>query len=298
MRRFLASILALCASVLLLILLLFAGIQKNFLDADFYLKEFDKSNLYEVVLKEAKKTLISEIKIVNLPDFFLSQSRFVEIISSSLTEEWLRMETEKIFQNFFTWFKSEADASDLKLVISFGKPKQQAMEEIKAILGEGSLINLIEDQLQNELDLLSLSSKKSEETQNALLRARQSYQSILWVAKLFWGILAVLIVFIVLLLIDSCKLIFRYFGKLIIGVGLILIAIIFALPPALTTFLSFSLFSGLPMDLHNILSGTVSGLLKSLMGSFWPFSLIFLLSGVILYLISFFCGKRQRRENI
>ncbi|MDP3244746.1 MAG: hypothetical protein Q8M83_03775 [bacterium] len=301
MRRFFSLILVMLAATLLTVLLVFEGARKDFLNPDFYLTRFQKFDFYSAALEQSKGMLLSQIPLgVGFP---LSQKQAGDLIGKIFTTQYLQEETTVFFQDFFFWFKSDDLASNLQLMISLKTPKANVLKEAKSIFGnKSSLSNVLMAQVPDQIDLTALDDKSVQEVKEATWQARYYYNILLTLEKLLWGGLALFLIFIILLLIDSFRVIARYLGGVALLAGIEMSFLVFVLPAAVAKFLLFSSApEGLSQEFYNVLTAMGLDMIKDAFDKLKIIGWIFLGIGAFLilasYLIGVFKDKRKRLEE-
>jgi len=128
MRKFFAAMLAIIFVILLPIALYGQSIKSTILDQEFYKSELVKYDIYQQVLTEASRQLLSSEAIQSIEEMpLLSADDIKEMLEGIVTPEWLQGNIEMVIDEFFAWFNSDQNIREVKIIISLAGLKEQVI---------------------------------------------------------------------------------------------------------------------------------------------------------------------------
>lgn len=197
-KRILSAILSIVLVFTLNSIIYFQAINSTVLNPAFFEKELDELNFYPTL----KENLIS-----NLGYDFLSSQELTEILEKSVTEKWLREQTNSLITSILNYLNSKTD--ELVLEVSTAEVK----ENLKANLPlPPEVTNELLKKLPDSYDLLeNLKEPEREEFKNNMALARK-YISYFHLGFYLLIAFAVVLILLIILLAKKLKSIFRRIG--------------------------------------------------------------------------------------
>lgn len=292
MRRILALILVFLAANLLFLIIFWQTTEKSFLNPDFFIRNFKQFNFYQTAIDQGSSLLAQNQTALAL----LNSEQAKKTLASIVSPSYLETQTENFLRNFFFWFNSDDLASDLKAVISLKEPKEKAIQETQKIFGASAALQL-SVALPNELDLTQIDGEQARQTQDVLKQVRYYYFWLHHLEKVIWGGIALFLIFIVLLLVDSLRLIIRYLGKVVLLAGIELTVATFAIPIVVGRLLFLTpLPAALNAEFYQVLSEMSAAMAGEALNGLKIFAYLFLGAGFFLLLISFLIQLQEKRK--
>lgn len=263
-------------SIILIIdinLIVFAiSVNETILNPGFVEYEIGKFGVYTKI----KETILGN---------FEENELFVKIINESVTEEWMKTQSQSLIYNFFTYIKSNSDEMDLTISVSEVKRNMESntQREIANPVYAIYIKNEIE-KFPDNIDLYDNLDNNAKETLKNMQRAVNYF----YLAFYLLIAIAVVIPILSIIIARNLKSVIRFIGNSAFMSGLISYGTgILTIDMLSRKFQNGEIPNTIPKDI-------VLPILRDIFEPVKTYGLILIILGAILLILSFFINSRKK----
>ncbi len=281
----------------LIFLIFTASIKTTLLNHKFVEKELEKLNVYSIL----KNSIVGENGDATSEDKIIE-----EIVRASISEEWLKSQTDLVLSNFYDYINGKIEDPDLKISFSEIKPEiknnllnemdnlvppeiKDNPQEVEAFKSnfETQIIKDIDTKLPDEIDLI-VDDQNNIQALNTLKNYVHTFNLSFYGLIVFKAFLLIMMV----LILRKIKAIFRLLGGNYLVTGIILFLA--------NTFTKFSFVSGIQKaELPSTIEKeVVLELFSDILAPVNIYNIIIVVIGILLLALSFikFSAKKEQTK--
>lgn len=263
-------------SIILIIdinLIVFAiSVNETILNPGFVEYEIGKFGVYTKI----KETILGN---------FEENELFVKIINESVTEEWMKTQSQSLIYNFFTYIKSNSDEMDL--TISVSEVKRNIEDNTQREIANPVYAIYIKNEIEkfpDNIDLYDNLDNNAKETLKNMQRAVNYF----YLAFYLLIAIAVVIPILSIIIARNLKSVIRFIGNSAFMSGLISYGTgILTIDMLSRKFQNGEIPNTIPKDI-------VLSILRDIFEPVKTYGLILIILGAILLILSFFINSRKK----